>query len=141
MPPRERRLATHRHVCRHMACCFSFLIVLQNKGRVVRVARGHVVVVATFAAFAVANGGIVVGDRDAHRPTLHLAQLPYFCLFSAAAFAPLWLPSSMCASDPCFSLPGPGVRLVSILVRFTIPTIIGCRQQYSVNSLCRWSVK
>jgi alpha-1,2-glucosyltransferase len=56
-------------------------------------------VIAAFAVFALVNGGIVVGDREAHRPALHLAQLPYFSLFTAAAFAPLWLPSSMYVSD------------------------------------------
>lgn len=57
---------------------------------------GHLTVIAAFAVFIVVNGGIVVGDRDAHQATLHLAQLSYFSLFAAAAFAPLWLPSSMC---------------------------------------------
>lgn len=46
---------------------------------------------AAFATFAVANGGIVVGDREAHAPARHLAQPLYFAAFAAAALAPALL--------------------------------------------------
>lgn len=69
---------------------------MQNKSRVVAVAGGHVALIVAFAVFVVVNGAIVVGDGEAHQATLHLAQLPYFSLFAAAAFAPSWLHSSMC---------------------------------------------
>ena len=46
-------------------------------------------VVAGFMAFVAGNGGsIVVGDKAAHRPVPHLAQVPYFALFAAAALCP-----------------------------------------------------
>jgi alpha-1,2-glucosyltransferase len=37
---------------------------------------------AAFVAFVLWNGGITLGDRDAHAPTLHLMQPLYFALFS-----------------------------------------------------------
>lgn len=37
--------------------------------------------ILSFCVFVILNGGIVVGDRDAHKPTLHLMQIFYFCLF------------------------------------------------------------
>ena len=73
----------------------NLVCVLQNKLRVLTTAWGHVMLIAAFAAFVVLNGGVAVGDRDAHRPTLHLAQLSYFSLFAAAAFSPLLMGSSM----------------------------------------------
>ncbi|KAF9921215.1 glucosyltransferase [Linnemannia zychae] len=44
---------------------------------------------AGFAAFIKWNGGIVLGDRSNHVPTLHVVQLFYFVAFSAgmSAFA------------------------------------------------------
>jgi len=44
--------------------------------------------VGGFAAFVVTNGGVVVGDREAHRPVLHLVQPLYFALFACAGVAP-----------------------------------------------------
>lgn len=88
-------------LCTQLAREFSISLVVQNKWRTVRVSWVHMTIIALFAAFVVVNGSIVVGDREAHRLSLHLAQLPYFSLFTAAAFGPLWLPSSMCVSYPC----------------------------------------
>lgn len=43
-----------------------------------------------FAAFLAANGGaVVVGDREAHAPVMHWAQLLYFGGFAAASLAPV----------------------------------------------------
>eukprot|EP00892_Ulva_mutabilis_P009505 jgi/Ulvmu1/6927/UM032_0005.1 len=67
--------------------------------RVLKVAAGYAAVAAAFAVFVLANGGIVVGDREAHRPTLHAAQLPYACLFTVAAFLPLCLADSALIGD------------------------------------------
>ncbi|XP_066972896.1 dol-P-Glc:Glc(2)Man(9)GlcNAc(2)-PP-Dol alpha-1,2-glucosyltransferase [Macrobrachium rosenbergii] len=39
------------------------------------------IVLMSFIAFVLYNGGIVVGDRKAHEATVHLPQLGYFCLF------------------------------------------------------------
>lgn len=47
----------------------------------------YVVVLLSFVGFVFVNGGLVVGDRDAHKPTLHPMQLCYFCLFFLA-FSP-----------------------------------------------------
>ncbi|KAI8466453.1 MAG: DIE2/ALG10 family-domain-containing protein [Monoraphidium minutum] len=44
---------------------------------------------AAFAAFVVLNGGVTVGDREAHAPVSHLAQPLYFGLFALAAAGPL----------------------------------------------------
>ncbi|KAL7638230.1 UNVERIFIED_CONTAM: hypothetical protein RMT77_010794 [Armadillidium vulgare] len=41
----------------------------------------YALVILSFCVFVILNGGIVVGDRDAHKPTLHLMQIFYFCLF------------------------------------------------------------
>lgn len=38
-------------------------------------------VLVGFAVFVAYNGGIVVGDRSAHQPTVNLPQLGYFCFF------------------------------------------------------------
>jgi hypothetical protein len=76
-------------------------MVLQNAPRVAHVAGGHTVVVAAFAVFVVANGGVVVGDRSAHAPALHLAQVPYCAAFVAGALAPTLAHHCMCASAVC----------------------------------------
>ena len=41
---------------------------------------------AAFALFVVVNGGVVVGDRSNHAPSLHGAQLLYLTVFAAAPF-------------------------------------------------------
>lgn len=41
----------------------------------------HSLLLASFIAFVIVNGGIVVGDKKAHQATLHLPQLLYFLLF------------------------------------------------------------
>jgi alpha-1,2-glucosyltransferase len=46
---------------------------------------------AVFIAFVLWNGGITLGDRDAHAPTLHLMQPLYFALFSLVSAGPLLL--------------------------------------------------
>ena len=51
---------------------------------------------AGFAAFVVANGGVVVGDRANHAPAAHWAQPLYTLLFTAAAFAPMHLHPRRC---------------------------------------------
>ncbi|KAL4440524.1 hypothetical protein ABPG75_003525 [Micractinium tetrahymenae] len=53
-------------------------------------------VVAAFAAFVVANGGIVVGDKAHHTPVRHLAQPLYCLLYCTAWLAPaLWSPAAL----------------------------------------------
>ncbi|CAH2062133.1 unnamed protein product, partial [Iphiclides podalirius] len=41
----------------------------------------HTLLLGSFIAFVVVNGGIVVGDKKAHEATIHLPQLLYFLLF------------------------------------------------------------
>jgi alpha-1,2-glucosyltransferase len=48
----------------------------------------HPVLLACFGAFVYTNGGIVLGDKDAHKPVLHAAQLPYFAAFAVAMGVP-----------------------------------------------------
>uniref|UniRef100_A0A7S0S2Y7 Dol-P-Glc:Glc(2)Man(9)GlcNAc(2)-PP-Dol alpha-1,2-glucosyltransferase n=1 Tax=Chlamydomonas leiostraca TaxID=1034604 RepID=A0A7S0S2Y7_9CHLO len=42
---------------------------------------------AAFIAFLVVNGGVTVGDREAHKPVKHWAQLVYFAPYAAAMLA------------------------------------------------------
>lgn len=48
-------------------------------------------VIFTFFSFVLYNGGIVVGDKEAHRLSLHFPQLLYFGLATAAMLSPLYL--------------------------------------------------
>ncbi|GMH33479.1 hypothetical protein BSKO_01313 [Bryopsis sp. KO-2023] len=41
-----------------------------------------------FASFVIWNGGIVVGDKQAHKPVIHMAQLGYFFLFLLGCLFP-----------------------------------------------------
>ncbi len=50
-----------------------------------------VLVMAAFVAFLVVNKGVAVGDREAHKPVRHAAQLAYFALFSAVMLGPALL--------------------------------------------------
>ncbi|WIA31287.1 hypothetical protein OEZ86_002189 [Tetradesmus obliquus] len=50
-----------------------------------------------FVAFVVWNGGITLGDKEAHAPTLHLMQPLYFALFCLAAAGPLLLQPAVLA--------------------------------------------
>ncbi|KAF9269957.1 glucosyltransferase [Marasmius fiardii PR-910] len=43
----------------------------------------YALVLASFVAFVVWNGGIVLGDKSNHIPALHIPQLYYFVAFSA----------------------------------------------------------
>ncbi len=55
--------------------------------------------VAAFAAFVAANGGVVVGDRAHHALVAHLAQPLYAALFITSMSAPLfWLPGQVAGS-------------------------------------------
>lgn len=47
---------------------------------------GHLAVCAGFAIFLWVNGGVALGDKGAHMPTVHVMQLPYFALVTCAAF-------------------------------------------------------
>ncbi|KAL6762260.1 DIE2/ALG10 family-domain-containing protein [Haematococcus lacustris] len=51
-----------------------------------------VLIVLVFAAFLVVNGGVALGDKAAHQPVRHPAQLAYFCLFAASILGPAVLP-------------------------------------------------
>ncbi|KAF7310554.1 hypothetical protein HMN09_00598200 [Mycena chlorophos] len=50
-------------------------------------------VLAAFAAFVVWNGGIVLGDKSNHIPTLHVPQVYYFFAFATAFGWPVLLSS------------------------------------------------
>ncbi|XP_008791275.2 dol-P-Glc:Glc(2)Man(9)GlcNAc(2)-PP-Dol alpha-1,2-glucosyltransferase isoform X2 [Phoenix dactylifera] len=49
-----------------------------------------IMVALAFLAFVIWNGSIVLGAKEAHVVSPHLAQLMYFGLVSGAAFAPLY---------------------------------------------------
>lgn len=48
-------------------------------------------VLSLFVAFVWVNEGIVVGDRSAHQPVFHGAQIPYLFLFLSGSFFPFYL--------------------------------------------------
>lgn len=62
---------------------------LARRGDLINRFGGLALVPAGFALFVVHNGGVAVGDKDAHRPVLHFAQLLYFCSCSLGFLAPL----------------------------------------------------
>mmetsp|Transcript_5987 Transcript_5987/g.15927 ORF Transcript_5987/g.15927 Transcript_5987/m.15927 type:complete len:593 (+) Transcript_5987:1098-2876(+) len=63
--------------------CSSLKSVWCFRGQILRLLWPLVLVPAAFAAFLVVNKGVAVGDRAAHQPVHHFAQLVYFGLFSA----------------------------------------------------------
>ncbi|CAG0916382.1 unnamed protein product [Notodromas monacha] len=60
--------------------------------KILFVAVPYVIVLGAFVAFAIWNGGIVVGDKEAHTLTLHTPQILYFALFTSAMTWPILLP-------------------------------------------------
>ncbi|OXU26810.1 hypothetical protein TSAR_005041 [Trichomalopsis sarcophagae] len=52
----------------------------------------YLVVLVSFVTFVIYNGGIVVGDRTAHIPTIHFAQILYYATFILAFSWPYLLP-------------------------------------------------
>ncbi|KAJ7071437.1 glucosyltransferase [Mycena amicta] len=53
----------------------------------------YALVLAVFAAFVVWNGGIVLGDKSNHIPTLHVPQVYYFVAFSTVFAWPVLISS------------------------------------------------
>lgn len=49
----------------------------------------HAILLVAFAVFVVWNGGITVGDREAHKPVLHFPQVLYFVAFTGIFGAPM----------------------------------------------------
>jgi hypothetical protein len=60
---------------------------------VIRLFFPFALVACLFAAFVVINKGIVLGDRENHVPTVHIAQILYFasfcCFFGCGLLAPV----------------------------------------------------
>lgn len=52
----------------------------------------YVLIGLSFLAFLIWNGGIVVGDREAHKPVLHIPQIFYFSSFTLLFAWPYMLP-------------------------------------------------
>ncbi|KAF9126412.1 glucosyltransferase [Mortierella sp. 14UC] len=62
----------------------GFIQMLLSKfTRVITISLPYLGLLAGFAAFVKWNGGIVLGDRSNHVPSLHVVQLFYFAAFSA----------------------------------------------------------
>ncbi|XP_049805177.1 putative Dol-P-Glc:Glc(2)Man(9)GlcNAc(2)-PP-Dol alpha-1,2-glucosyltransferase [Schistocerca nitens] len=53
--------------------------------------RHYLIVCVIFMIFVVINGGIVVGDKLAHVPVLHLSQMLYFILFASSFCMPYFI--------------------------------------------------
>ena len=65
-------------------CCFS----VQLRWRLLRRLGPLAAVPASFVAFLLANGHVVIGDHSMHAPVPHLAHPLHFALFAAVALAP-----------------------------------------------------
>ncbi|KAG0077702.1 glucosyltransferase [Linnemannia elongata] len=62
----------------------GFIQMLLSKfTRVITISLPYLGLLAGFAAFVKWNGGIVLGDRSNHIPSMHVVQLFYFAAFSA----------------------------------------------------------
>lgn len=71
----------------------SFSLVRKIVGHRWRLLRNFwaiLVVPAGFWCFVSWNGGIVVGDKEAHKPVVHVAQIAYFFLFLLGCGLPLF---------------------------------------------------
>ena len=64
------------------------LALLGNLPRLIAENAGFLASVAWFAAFVVVNGGIVVGDKEHHKPVLHFAMPLHMVGISVAVAAP-----------------------------------------------------
>ena len=49
---------------------------------------GFILVAISFASFLLWNGSIVIGDKEAHKASLHFPQFLYFALISAGFLSP-----------------------------------------------------
>ncbi|GAB4813957.1 hypothetical protein N2152v2_001003 [Parachlorella kessleri] len=78
---------------------------------------GLAAVTASFAAFVLWNGGVVVGDKAHHTPVRHLVQPLYFALYSTGWLAPVfWSPTALWAGLRAAARAGPAQwALVTII--------------------------
>ncbi|CUS08585.1 unnamed protein product [Tuber aestivum] len=68
------------------------LSIIPNTPAVIFPTFPYLLVIISFAAFIIWNDfSIVLGDKSAHQPTLHLPQIFYFTLFTTMASLPLLL--------------------------------------------------
>lgn len=75
----------------------------------------HVGFIASFAAFVIWNGGVVLGDKSNHMATIHLAQMLYIWPFILFFSWPVLLPY-LSRPDWLFrQLPRPGVIILALL--------------------------
>lgn len=80
---------------------FAFLLYLprdiltKRPVAVIKAVLPYVVLLGTFAAFVIWNGGVVLGDKSAHVATVHIPQMlylwPYMVFFSAPLVLPILL--------------------------------------------------
>ncbi|GAX78732.1 hypothetical protein CEUSTIGMA_g6169.t1 [Chlamydomonas eustigma] len=59
-----------------------------------------------FIAFLKVNGGVTLGDRQAHAPVFHAAQLLYFALFAVSTLCPLLLSEVVVLARQIFTRKG-----------------------------------
>ena len=64
------------------------IILFKNFKRYIKLLVPYIIVIVGFIVFVIINQGIVVGDRNAHKPVLHFAQFFYFLLFVTAFSLP-----------------------------------------------------
>ena len=111
----------------------------QSKARLAGRVAPLAAVPAAFALFVRANGGVVVGDRAAHAPVLHLVQPLYFALFAAGALAPALLTRRRCRlptiCDYCCS---PILKCACTRLQSTAGLARSVVRQALVPAVCSW---
>lgn len=71
-------------------CCYNFIFNQRLIVNLVRRCIFYSLVGILFISFVVVNKGIVLGDRKAHQPKLHLAQILYYLGF-CSVFGACWI--------------------------------------------------
>ncbi|KAL3098997.1 hypothetical protein niasHS_000985 [Heterodera schachtii] len=83
----------------------------------------HALLCACFIVFLFLNGGsVVLGDRSAHRPVLHVPQVLYFCAFAAASAFPHFANYIFCFFREYFRGKKRGISVS--LLRFSLPAAL-----------------
>ncbi|KAG0131099.1 alpha-2-glucosyltransferase Alg10 [Tuber indicum] len=90
-PPRLSRLTHHPDFFFRTPITHLFSII-SNAPTVISSTFPYLLVILSFAIFIVWNDfSLVLGDKSAHQPTLHLPQIFYFTLFTTITSLPLLL--------------------------------------------------
>lgn len=79
-----------------MPVLIDFVVfLLKNVVVVVGALWSLIIPIMAFGAFVIANGGIVVGDKDNHKPTVHFAMLSHCLAISGVLCIPGFISSTL----------------------------------------------